>query len=104
CHEWGVYQTGLTGEKKLMYKDVASFTYGATRNYHNGAYVGTTIALSFVPLPEANSRTVSYTASVKNQDADLDMLRDFVARVISSRMAKELNAGETVPWTKNISF
>ena len=104
CHEWGVYQTGLTGEKTLMYNDVASFTYLAIRNYHNGAYVGTTIRLTFLPLPEANSRTISYSASVKNQDADLEMLRDFVSRVISSRMARELNAGKTVPWTKNIAF
>ena len=104
CHEWGVYQKALSGEKRLMYADVASFSYGATRHYHNGAYTGTNISLKFEPPPGTKGGGINYAAQVKNEDADLEQLRDFVGRVMSARMGGELAQGQAVPWTKNMIF
>lgn len=104
CHEWGVYQAGMTGEKRLMYSEVASFSYSATRHYHNGAYTGTHLHMNFQPMPGAKSAAINYSTQVNNEDADLEQLRDFVARVVSSRMANELAEGRPVQWTKNMVF
>jgi hypothetical protein len=104
CHERGVYQAGMFGEKRLMYTDVASFSYGATRHYHNGVYTGTALALNFDPLPGVEGGSISYTTTVKNDDDDLDELRDFVAGVIANRMRQQLAAGHPVPWTRNMIF
>lgn len=104
CHEWGVYQSGMTGEKRLMYNEVASFSYAATRHYHNGAYTGTQLQLSFQPLPGAKSGAINFGTSVNNEDADIEQLRDFVSRVVSARMANELGEGRPVQWTKNMVF
>ena len=104
CHERGVYKAGFLGEKKLMYSEVGSFTYSATRHYHNGAYVGTHLSLKFDPLPGSKSPAIHYSAQVTNADNDLDELRDFVAGVVASRMGRELAEGHAVPWTKNMIF
>jgi hypothetical protein len=105
CHEYGVYQRGLfIGEKSLQYIDVASFTYSATRHYHNGAYVGTHIALTFEPVPEKQGQKISYTATVQNQDAALDELRDRIGRMIAARMAQRAANGRSVAWTPNLTF
>jgi hypothetical protein len=104
CHEWGVYQAGMTGEKRLMYNEVASFSYSATRHYHNGVYTGTQLQLNFQPMPGAKSGPITYGTQVTNEDADLEQLRDFVARVVSTRMASELAEGRPVQWTKNMIF
>ena len=37
-------------------------------------------------------------------DADLDKLRDHVAKLIAIRMLSDLRAGRTVPWTSDIVF
>lgn len=104
CHEWGVFQAGMTGEKRLMYSEVASFSYAATRHYHNGVYTGTQLQLNFLPLAGAKSGAISYSTQVTNEDADLEQLRDFVARVVSARMANDLAEGRPVQWTKNMIF
>jgi hypothetical protein len=104
CHEWGVYQRTMTAEKRLLYSEVASFTHSATRHYHNGAYTGTQLSMTFVPLPGAKSGTIQYGTQVRNEDADLDGLRDFVSKVIAGRMGRELSEGRLVPWTKSMTF
>jgi len=104
CQEWGVYQAGMTGEKRLLYSEVASFSYSATRHYHNGAYTGTHLSLQFTPMPGANGKAINYSTQVKNEDADLDELRDFVGGVIAARMRRDFDSGMIVPWTRNMNF
>jgi hypothetical protein len=104
CHERGVHQSSLSGEKKLRYADVGSFTYAGTRMYHNGAYTGTSLLLRFEPMPGAAERAIKFSTTIKNVDADIESLRDHVARIIAARMARELNSGKTVPWTKRLSY
>lgn len=104
CQQRGVMKVTLFGERQLRFADTGSFSYSATRHYHNGAYVGTFINLKFEPLPEANARSISYNTSVQGEDASLEELRDFISRAIASRMAERLSAGQTVKWTNNLTF
>jgi hypothetical protein len=103
-HERGVYQKNLRGENRLMYPEVASFSYSTTRNFHNGAYVGTDLYLRFDPISGCKSGPIYFATQVKNQDADLEELRDFVAGVIAERMQQQLASGEIVRWTENLAF
>ncbi len=105
CHEYGVYQRGLfMGERSLRYVEVASFTYSATRHYHNGAYMGTQTIMTFEPVPEKQGQRISYSANVHNQDSALDDLRDQISRMIAQRMAQRVSNGETVAWMNNLTF
>jgi hypothetical protein len=104
CHERGVVQVGLRSRKELRYDETGAFTYSATRHYHNGAYVGTSIGLHLTPLAESGSPKISYSTNVKNEDAAIEELRNFISRAIAGRMAKRLAEGQEVPWTPNLTF
>ncbi|MDB5387653.1 MAG: hypothetical protein JWM11_3299 [Planctomycetaceae bacterium] len=104
CHERGVVQTGMRRRSELKYEDTGAFTYSATRQYHNGAYVGTAIAMHFTPLPGTNAPKISYSTNIKNEDAAIEELRNFISRAIAGRMAKRLAEGQEVPWTPNLTF
>ena len=103
CQEWGVTHSTMFGRKRLMYRDVASFTYLATRHYTNGAYTGTNISLKFVPRPGCGS-PISHNAHIHGDDGELDNLRDAISRIIASQMHVRLATGEEVAWTKNLGF
>ena len=104
CQQRGVFKVTLFGERQLRFAEMGSFTYSATRHYHNGAYVGTFINMKFEPLPEANARTMAYNTSVQGEDTSLEELRDFISRAIAARMAERLSAGQSVKWTNNLTF
>ncbi len=102
CHECGVFQRNLFRERELRYENVVAFTYGAVRQFVNGAYTGTQLTMKFEP--DSASNAINYNTSVKGPDQALDDLRDFVAKVIAGRMARKQGAGEIVPWTPQMSF
>ncbi|MFI4876601.1 MAG: hypothetical protein ACIALR_14725, partial [Blastopirellula sp. JB062] len=104
CHEMGVYDAGLFGEKKLRYEEVQSFTYSATRMYVNGAYTGTQTQLEFVPRDEVGGAKISYHANIQGADDDLDALRNHVSQVISAVILKEIADGRSIAWTPNLTF
>ena len=104
CHERGVFRASLFGEKLLPYAAVASFTYSATKHYHNGAYVGTHLNMKFEPLAGSGAPPISYGASVQVSDDDLEELRDFISRQLADRMAEQLSTGQPVQWTPNLVF
>ena len=104
CRERGVNKSGLFGQQELRYVDVETFTYSATRHYHNGVYCGTHVGLHFIPRPDLKAPKINYTTTIMNEDAALDELRTFIARAIAARMAARLEAGEPVTWTKNLTF
>lgn len=103
CHERGVWQSSLLGQKTLRYEDVGSFQYGATRHYHNGVYTGTHLSLQFRPHAPGQP-TIKYGTTTRGDDDDLDGLRDFISRAIAVRMAEHFNAGQPVAWTANLQF
>lgn len=104
CHERGVFKGNLFGEKLLPYASVASFTYSATKHYHNGAYVGTQLAMKFEPIAGSGAPAISYGATVQVADDDLEELRDFISRQLADRMAEQLSTGQPVHWTANLVF
>ncbi len=104
CHERGVWQSSLLGQKTLRYADVGSFQYSATRHYHNGVYTGTHLALHFKPIAADRGPAIKYSTTTRGDDDDLDGLRDFISRAIAARMAEQFNANQPVPWTANIEF
>src|SRR5690606_9407551 len=75
CQEWGVMQSNLLGKRKLLYRDIESFTYRAVRNFVNGAYTGTALYLQFTPRPGCG-RPISHSSNVQGDDDELDRLRD----------------------------
>jgi hypothetical protein len=104
CHEWGVHQSGLFVDKRLRYGDVASFTYRAVRVFVHGAYTGTTFTFVFDPLPPQKSSRIRYSVRLGNVDAELDNLRDQIARILAFRMIGQLRQGQPVRWTANLCF
>ncbi len=104
CHTHGVCYITSLKERKLLYKDVRVFTFGATRHYTNGAYTGTAIALTFEPGTEDAGDRIAYSATIQKMDEELDNLRDFVSRVIAQHMLKRLKDNRPVAWTDGLRF
>ena len=104
CHERGVYKRSLMGERELRYDELASFSYGATRHYHNGVYTGTHLTLKFIPPAESGKKALYYNTTTKHGDAELDNLRDHISGVLAARMAELLSQNQPVQWTKNLRF
>ena len=100
CYELGLARRRGRDELRLLYDEIAEFTYAATRMFYKGAYTGTQLSLTF----RAPRGTIRYSAKVQNMDADLDELRDHVAKMIAHRMLGELRAGHRVPWMSDLVF
>ena len=104
CHQLGVFKKGLFGEQQLRYDEMDAFTYDATRHFHNGVYTGTHFALRFQADRQGKKQTVTYTATLRNADGELDHLRDVVAQIMANRFRELLAAGSDVPWLKSATF
>ncbi len=100
CHELGLIRRRGRNEFRLLYDEITEFTYSATRMFYKGAYTGTQMSLIF----RAPRGTIRYSAKVQNLDADLDDLRDHIAKMIANRMLGDLRAGRSVPWMGDVVF
>jgi len=100
CYELGLTRRRGRGELRLLYNEITEFTYSATRMFYKGAYTGTQLSVTF----RAAQGMIRYSAKVQNMDADLDELRDHIAKMIANRMLADLQAGRTVPWTSDVVF
>lgn len=103
CHERGVRQRDWRGEKRLLYTDVAGFTYSGTRMYVNGAYVGTTLKMKFQTDDPKALPPITYSTTVVNADADLDALRDRIAAVVAQRLLRQYAETGAFPWGKDLA-
>lgn len=101
CHARGVWRVKNGTTTEMRYDEVQVFTYSATRNYHNGAYTGTTLVMQF---EDVDGRKLNYTSTVRNADQELENLREHVSRVVAAGWRRRLNAGKTVPWTDRVTF
>lgn len=104
CHEFGVSLRGLVSEARLMYRDMASFTYQTTRMFYNGVYTGTMVQMIFEPVPGPGRQRISFNSTLQGLDEELDHLRQHIAKVIAQRLAAELDAGRSVDWTPHLRF
>jgi hypothetical protein len=86
-----------------MYRDVESFTFGATRMYHNGAYAGTSVSFNLEPAP-GGPPALKYSTTIHNADEMLDSLREHIANIVGQRMCERSLAGQPVEWTPNLRF
>ena len=100
CHERGLYRKWGRSELRFPYTEITQFTYSATRHFHNGAYTGTRFSLKCT----APQGTIGYSAMINSPDAELDNLRDFIAKIIAARMIGQLRAGDRVEWTTDMTF
>ena len=87
-------------EFRLLYDEIAEFTYAATRMFYKGAYTGTQLSLTF----RAPRGTIRYSAKVQNMDADLDELRDHIAKMIAIACLANCGPAAAVPWTSDVVF
>lgn len=101
CHARGVCRVRNGKATEMRYDEVKVFTYTATRHYHNGAYTGTALAMAFESV---QGHKLDYTTTVKNADAELENLREYVSRVVASGMKRRLEAGKVVYWTDRVAF
>jgi hypothetical protein len=108
-HDFGVVHEGcalggLFGRKQLGYWQVGQLTWAVTRHFSNGTYSGTACALELIPLPELGLQPIAYRASTCGEDADLDAIRQHLARRIAERMEGQLKQGQPVVWTGELRF
>lgn len=104
CHTRGVSYVTSYRERQILYRDVRTFTYTSVRNYAEGVYTNTEITLKFEAAAETEGDTISYTAELNHDDAELDKLRDFVSQLLGRHMLQRLQQGRTVVWTEGVRF
>lgn len=101
-HELGVAQTAFFRTKTLRYSELISFQFGATRHYHNGAYTGTSMNMTFTP--GAGAEAIAHSQTVRGNDTDLDSLREQVSAMVSRHLLERLSRGEEVQWGTHARF
>jgi hypothetical protein len=99
CHQHGVSRTTFWGTRRLRYEDVGAFTYGAVRQYVKGAYVGTTVYLTFVPQDGVRSGRIKFELSALEVGQGLNELRDRVSGLMARDLFARLAAGKGARWT-----
>jgi hypothetical protein len=104
CHQWGLHQKGLLSDKRLRFNDVHSYTYSAVAQYVNGAYSGTTFTMTMDGTSAGKPCRISHSGNLDKGDEELENLREHIARLLASRMLRQFQQGEVVPWTSNLSF
>ncbi|MCU0242453.1 MAG: hypothetical protein MUF51_08520 [Vicinamibacteria bacterium] len=97
CHERGVVQRSLLGQKELAYLAIEKISYSVTRHYHNGVYTGSAVALKLTP--EGNGRAVKLSAYAHGSVPEIDYLREHVAALVADRLYARLASESEVPWT-----
>ena len=102
CHERGVSRRFAGKETSLLYTQVASFVYSATRMYYNGAYTGTSLVMNFMTEDPRKTPPIKYSTSVRNVDEDLDELREQIAAVVAQRLLRAYAETNTFEWTKEL--
>jgi hypothetical protein len=90
CYESGVGRRWGPGEFCLRFDEISEFTCAAKK-----------ILESYIQLSmtfQAARGTIRFVGTVQNLDADLDGLRDRVAKVMAFRILCQLRDGIAVPW------
>jgi hypothetical protein len=99
AHEGGIVRRTLFGTRSMPYSQIERLTFSAIRQYHNGAYMGTSLTLK---CTAADGRKVKTSATVRGSDDGLESLRDHIARVVAQRLRARLGTEREVPWAGGI--
>lgn len=103
-HEHGIRWKLLFRTQQLKYTEVGSFTYAAVRQYVKGVYSGTNFTLTFVASSGAKPKKLTYSRKLRNADAELEHLRDYVSQLIADRMQEQFVQRKAVSWTDGLKF
>jgi hypothetical protein len=98
-HENGLSLNTLAGRRELLYTDIERMKYSVTRHYHNGAYTGTR---SYLQAWSAVGKPITFSASGKGTETDLDALREDLAGRIAAKLRARLAHEPDVPWTPGV--
>lgn len=101
---FGIQQRGFFGVRSLRFTEIGNMTYSSHRNHSHGVYTGTTLTMSFVPIPSTGLRPIRTCLNIKNSDAEFDKLRDDVAVVIARRMHDFWSQNGYCPWMPFLRF
>jgi len=101
CYERGLRQNTNGRVRELRYDEIRTYTYSAVRGFYNGAYTGTTVGMQLEPH---DGPVLKYNSTFKNEDGELDSLRDAISLVMAKTMKAKLDAGKPVRWTNDIDF
>jgi membrane protein implicated in regulation of membrane protease activity len=105
CHERGVYRKAVfSGARELYYEEVVEFVYSATRQYYEGAYIGTALNIKLIPGNASGKKPITFSKTVKTADEGLDQLRDHISALIAVKMLSQLRDGARVTWTPNMTL
>jgi len=98
-HENGLSLSTLTGRREILFVDAERMKYSATRYYHKGVYAGTKL---YLRVWAAEGKPVTFAASAKGTEVDLDGLRDDLAGRIAAKLKARLAHEPDVPWTPGV--
>ena len=104
CCERGLERVTMTSRKVLPFDDIDVFSFECRRNQSQGRYTGTTYTLVFADRSREQGRGIFYSTTVRNQDEELDDLRDRISQILARRMAQTFAAHQSVQWTPEIWF
>jgi hypothetical protein len=103
CYENGIVYVTRRATTELLYRDMVSFTYSATRLLVNGVEAGTTVQLVFESSD--GRRRISYHLELSPyQDDAIERLREHISSIIAGSMARSLREGQPVKWTGQLAF
>lgn len=104
AYERGLEKATMTSRRALPFDDVDVFSFESRRNQSQGRYTGTTYTLVFADRSREQGRGIFYSTTVRNQDEELEDLRDRISQEIARRMAQTFAASHTVQWTPEVWF
>lgn len=104
CFEHGLERVTMTTGKLLPFDDIDVFSYETRRNQSHGRYTGTTYTLVCADRSREQGRGIFFSTTVRNQDEELDDLRERLSQIIARRMAQSFATHRSVQWTPEIWF
>jgi hypothetical protein len=104
CHEFGVSIAGWVGRRALRFDQLAVLTFSATKMRVEGIPVGTTFRLRLEPDAGADARAISFSGTLRKNDAQIETLRDLASRAIAQRMGRQLIASGRASWTRHLGL
>jgi len=101
---YGIQQLGMFGTRQLRFTEIGNMSYASHRAYVHGVYTGTTLTLSFAPIPSTGLKPIRFSTTVTNSDSELDKLRDDLSVVIARRMHDFWSQYGHCPWMPYLRF
>ncbi|MCE9566069.1 MAG: hypothetical protein K8U57_28955 [Planctomycetes bacterium] len=103
CHENGLVYKERSRTRKLLYRDVGSFTYAVVQQFINGGYAFTGGVMTFEHR-DPKKKPIEYRWASQYEDEEINRLRDHISGVLAGHMLRRLKEGQPVRWTTHWTF